>query len=328
MAKGLFYPGSILSLHRKAADRLIASGNGDAALLYLCLLGDRDAAALKWDSQRLENARSTLLSLQLVGEDTPITAPPTQKLEDNTPPDYNTQDITQALQDGGSFAMLVPAVEKALGKLLSPADLKTLYSIYDYLALPVEVILLLVGFCTEEAGEKHPGRKPTLPQIKREAARWQKAGVTDLDSADAYLRRRQRLNSRGMEILALLGRGDRKPVPREETYLDAWSQMGFPDEVLTLAYERTVFHVGEFRWSYMNGILTSWQRQGLYTAEAVQAAEGQRGPKFNKPAAPAPAAASPSSPGGANISTDDIDRMIQAAQWAAAQGKENPNGIQ
>ena len=55
--KGLFYPGSILSLHRKAARRLVASGNGDAALLYLCLLEGRDAAALKWDSQRLEQPR-------------------------------------------------------------------------------------------------------------------------------------------------------------------------------------------------------------------------------------------------------------------------------
>ena len=324
--KGLFYPGSILSLHRKAARRLVASGNGDAALLYLCLLEGRDAAALKWDSQRLEHARAALVSLQLVGEDTPVAPPPPQKLEDNTPPDYSTQDITQALQGGGSFALLVPAVEKALGKLLSPADLKSLYFIYDYLALPAEVILLLVSFCTEEAGAKHPGRKPTLPQIKREAAKWQKAGATDLDRADEYLHRRQRLSSRGMEILALLGRGDRKPVPKEETYLDAWSQMGFPDEVLTLAYERTLFHVGEFRWSYMNGILGSWQKQGLYTVQAIQAAEGQRQPKFNRPAP------TPQAPGGvqnsANISTDDIDRMIQAAQWAATQGKEDAHGIQ
>ena len=112
----------------------------------------------------------------------------------------------------------------------------------------------------------------------------------------------------------------------EETYLDAWSQMGFPDEVLTLAYERTLFHVGEFRWSYMNGILGSWQKQGLYTVQAIQAAEGQRQPKFNRPAP------TPQAPGGvqnsANISTDDIDRMIQAAQWAATQGKEDAHGIQ
>ena len=99
--------------------------------------------------------------------------------------------------------------------------------------------------------------------------------------------------------------------------------MGFPDEVLTLAYERTLFHVGEFRWSYMNGILGSWQKQGLYTAQAIQDAEGQRQPKFQKPA-PSPAAPQNS----ANISTDDIDRMIQAAQWAAAQGKEDAHGIQ
>ena len=83
----LFYPGSILSLHRSAAQRLIASGSGDAALLYLCLLGDRDGAALKWDAARLEAARAALVSLKLLGEDTPVTAAPAPKLEDDTPPD-------------------------------------------------------------------------------------------------------------------------------------------------------------------------------------------------------------------------------------------------
>ena len=38
MAGKLLYPGSILSLSADTADRLMASGNGDAALLYLFLL--------------------------------------------------------------------------------------------------------------------------------------------------------------------------------------------------------------------------------------------------------------------------------------------------
>ena len=37
MAKDLLLPGSILSLHRSAVEKLLKAGNGDAALLYLAL---------------------------------------------------------------------------------------------------------------------------------------------------------------------------------------------------------------------------------------------------------------------------------------------------
>lgn len=63
----------------------------------------------------------------------------------------------------------MPAVEQMLGKVLSPADLKILYTLFDFLALPPEVILTLTGWCVEQAKQKGPGRKPTLTQIRREA---------------------------------------------------------------------------------------------------------------------------------------------------------------
>ena len=250
MATGLFLPGNILSLHRKAADRLLGADTGDAALLYLCLLAGKDGSALKWEAARLESAHKALITMKLADPDQPVTPEPTRKLEDDRPPEYTTQDVAAALQNGSGFAGLVPEVEKLLGKVLSPADLKTLYLLTDYYALPPEVILTLVGWCAEKTAKKYgPGRKPTMPQIKREGQKWYKAGVTSLDAADAYLHRQQQLGARGMEILEIVNIHGRGPVPREEEYLTAWISMDFPDEVLRLAYERTVFQTGEFRWA-------------------------------------------------------------------------------
>lgn len=307
MATGLFLPGNILSLHRKAADRLLAADNGDAALLYLCLLADKDGSSLKWDAARLEAAHKALITMKLADPNQPVLPEPPQKLEDDRPPEYTTQDIAAALQNGGGFAGLVPEVEKLLGKILSHADLKTLYLLTDYYALPPEVILILVGWCAEKTAKKYgPGRKPTMPQIKREGQKWYKAGVTSLDAADAYLHRQQQLGVRGMEILAILGIRDRGPVPREEEYLSAWIPMDFPDDVLRLAYERTVFQTGEFRWAYMNSILKSWDQQGLKTVAAIEAGEPRRKPSFHRPKAQE-----------ANgMPSDDIGRMIEEARRA------------
>lgn len=308
MATGLFLPGNILSLHRKAAERLLAADNGDAALLYLCLLAGKDGSSLKWDAARLESAHKALITMKLADPDQPVTPEPTQKLEDDRPPEYTTQDVAAALQNGSGFAGLVPEVEKLLGKVLSPADLKTLYLLTDYYALPPEVILTLVGWCAEKTAKKYgPGRKPTMPQIKREGQKWYKAGVASLDAADAYLHRQQQLGARGMEILAILGIRDRGPVPREEEYLNAWIPMDFPDEVLRLAYERTVFQTGEFRWAYMNGILNSWNQQGLKTVAAIEASETRRKPSFKKPVKQQEMVP---------ISVEEIDRMFQELEKA------------
>ena len=314
MANGMFFPGSILSLHRKAADRLLAADNGDAALLYLALLEGKNGSDLKWDAARLEAAYKALITMKLADPTQPVTNAPAPKLEDDRPPEYTAQDITQALQNGGGFAGLVPEVERLLGKVLSTADLKLLYQLSDFYALPPEVILTLVGWCMEKTATRYgPCRKPTLPQIKREGYKWYKAGVTTLDAADAYLRRQQLLVTRVMEIMAILGIRDRGPVPQDEEFLTAWIQMDFPDDVLRLAYERTVFQLApeKFRWSYMNGILVRWNQQGLKTVAAIQAAEARRKPSFpqNKP-----------QEGPSAMPSDDIGRMIEQARRAGKEG--------
>lgn len=310
MANDLLFPGNILSLHRKAAEKLMQEGNGDAALLYLCLAAGRDSGALPWGPEQVERAQNALVQMGLIRSDTPVRPQAPAKLEDDRPPEYTTQDIAQALQAGGGFQALVPAVEQQLGKVLSPADLKILYTIFDYLALPPEVILTLTSWCVEQARKKGPGRKPTLTQIRREAYKWQKAGVDTLEAADAHLHRLSRLNSRGTQIIQLLFGESRAPVPKEAEYLDNWIRLGFSDDLLLLARDRTIFRLQEFKWSYMNSILNRWHREGLTTPEAVEAAEGRRKPSYPRPA---------QGQGQGALPSDDIGRMIEQARRAAAE---------
>ena len=196
MAKDLLLPGNIISLHRKAVEKLAKSGNGDAALLYLCLAAGQTSGALPWEAERVEGARNTLIQLGLLRSDTPVAPQRPVKLADERPPEYTREDITQAMKNP-KFAPLVPAIEHLLGKVLSHSDLKILYMLYDFLGLPPEVILTLAGWCNDKAKQGGPGRTTTLPLIRREAVKWEKAGINTLDAADAHLRRMTRINSRG-----------------------------------------------------------------------------------------------------------------------------------
>lgn len=75
MAKDLLLPGSILSLHRSAVEKLLKAGNGDAALLYLCLTAGQNSGALPWGPDQVEAAQNTLLRLGLISSDTPVQPP-------------------------------------------------------------------------------------------------------------------------------------------------------------------------------------------------------------------------------------------------------------
>lgn len=276
----LVLPNRILSLSDTAADRLIAAGNGDAALLYLALLrhGESTAARqrLGWSDSRCASALEQLVKLGLAQGNVEQAAAPEHSDE---PPDYQRSDLTHALEHDGTFAALHQAVENALGKPLSEADLKSLYTVYDYLSFPPELVYTLVGWCVAEAERKYgPGRRPRMPTVKKEAFRWKRLGVDTPAAAEEFLRAQQALRGREADLLPLLDIRDRAAVGREREYIAGWVDMGFENDAIRLAYERTVLQKGSMNWAYMNGILKRWHAAGLHTATQAEAE--------NKPANP------------------------------------------
>lgn len=280
--EALVLPNRILSLSAGDADRLIAAGNGDAALLYLALLrrGEPNAArrSLGWTDARCAAALEELVKLGLAQGNVEHAAAPDAPDE---PPDYQRSDLAHALAHDAAFAALQKAVESTLGKPLSEADLKALYTLYDYLSFPPELIFTLVGWCVAEAERKYgPGRRPRMPTVKKEAFRWKRLGVDTPQAAEEFLRAQQTLRGREAELLPLLDIRDRAAVGREREYIAGWVDMGFENGAIRLAYERTVLQKGALNWAYMNAILKRWHAAGLHTAGQVEAGD-------KPPAAPA-----------------------------------------
>ena len=274
----LLMPNDILSLSAQAARRLIDSGNGDCALLYLALLesggdGEKARRALKWNSERLGSTYAQLVRLGLAAAQTaPQPAPAPAEME--TPPEYSRSDLLTAMETERSFSDLCGVVEQCLGKPMSETDLKSLYTVYDYLALPAEVILLLAHWCAAETERKYgQGHRPRMAAIKKEAFRWKRLGVDTVEGAEDFLRKQQQLAGRERDILPLLDIRNRPPVDREREYIAAWVDMGFADDAIRLAYERTLFQKQQMNWAYMNSILKRWHQAGFHTAAQAEAGD-------------------------------------------------------
>jgi len=286
----ILLPGSILAMTDQAADRLLKLDSGDAALLYIHLLRRGSVQGLNWTEDRLRAALEQLKSQGLAPNDASLPEPPAPE---PPMPEYAIEDITAALADKAStFPALCDEVERRLGKRLTAADLKSLYTLYDHLALPAEVILMLVGWCGEEFERKYgPGRRPSLPFISKTGFAWVRRGIDTMERAEEYIGKLTRMRSREGEILRLLDIPQRPLVEREKTYIAAWDEMGFEDEAIRMAYERTVLKKQSMNWGYMNAILRRWHEKGLHTAAAVRT--GDRDPRpiqaGNGPVQPQPA---------------------------------------
>ncbi len=267
-------------LPAQQADRLIGRGDGDAALLYLCLLrADRGVTAqelqrrLKWSQLRLHTAETALQELGLI--DRPPEQKPPEPAQER--PVYTADDLTDLLTGDAGFRMLVPQTEEKLGKRLKTADLQILAGLYDDLGLPADVIYLLVCHCVARSEERYgPGRRPTLRQIEKEGYHWAQRGLFDQESASRYLRDWNVRRSAMSRYMQVLGLGDRRPVESEERYIADWMDKGFPPETVALAYDKTVFYKKELNWRYLNGILRRWHENGWHTEEEVRQSDSRK----------------------------------------------------
>jgi DnaD/phage-associated family protein len=257
------------------ADRLIAAHDGDVALLYLYIrrTGSTDtegaARALCRTLGEMEAALEKLGRMGLLDE-TPA-APREKKLPPpDEPPEYRAADIVS--RSDGTFTALVQEAQRVLGHALSTPDLKKLFGIYDYLALPPEVIMVLLHHCVSVSN----GRLPTMRFIEKEAYDWANREIRTLDQAEDYIEDRRLRGEECAAAARALGITGRALSSTEKRYITSWLDLGYSPELIAIAYDRTVTNTGALKWGYMDKIIRSWQEKGLFTAEDVEAKDGRR----------------------------------------------------
>ena len=288
--------------------RLIDAGNGDAALLYLCLARhgsgapEKLRAELRWEEPRYAAAERALSEMGLVNA--PQTAAPQAQAAPAAPPppetaipEYSREDVMVKLESDASFAALLSEVERKLGRLSDPS-VRKLLGLYDYLGLPADVIYLLVNYCIDRRSSRPgEGRLPTMREIEKEGYAWARLELFSTAAANAHIRREQEKRSSFPEYMAALQLGSRAAAPGEERYLGLWSDMGFPPETVAIAYDKTMLRCHELKWPYLNGILKRWHEKGLHTPEEVG----------TENAAPRPSARPAAKSGGKNAWMKDYD---------------------
>lgn len=261
------------------ADRLIAAHDGDMALYCLYAArhpgeDDETAAAVLCRTRAEIAAAREKLGRILRGEaqsgETKALYPEDGQIQ------YEKEALTRTAEREKDFAALCDELAHILGAIPSQAYLNALMDAYDHLGMPAEVIMQLIHYCDEETRRRWgSSRRPSVKFISEEAYAWARQEIMTLELAEKYIARREKLREDKNRVAAMLGIRGRELSPTETKYVETWVEMGFTDDAIAAALDRTLTNIGALKWPYMNGILRKWHAAGLHDIDAIEEAEGR-----------------------------------------------------
>lgn len=267
-----------LNLSASDVQKLLAAASPDASLLYIYIKAGNPISSaeveLSLSPSRIGCAEVTLRQLGLIADARPAPMLPGER------PSYSEQDVLSAMEEDNSFRSLYSEIQRLLGKTLNTEELKILLGFTRYLGMPSDVISVLVCYCKDRARQRGSLRNPSLRTIEKEAYAWAEQGIDTMEGAAAFIREQNLRNSRLSRLKKILQIHGRNLTAAEERYAQSWLDMGFREELISMAYERTCLNTGGLNWAYMNKILQRWHEQGFTSAEDVQS--GDRKPRVPK----------------------------------------------
>lgn len=212
-----------------------------------------------------------------------VTAHPASTVP-HAPDSYTLVEIASARDKNAAFASLVSYLEKLSGRLYNAAEQGIVLYLYDTLGLECELIMGVAQYCASKG-------KSSIRYIQKTVMNITDEGVHTYEELEAYLEARRKKDDYRSMVKRVLGleRALSKP---ECGQIDRWEKDGVSEELVTLAYEKTVAKINKPQVAYMSKILETWQEKGFKTAAEVESA------------AKAPDGAPPTSSSGSRLDFD------------------------
>ena len=193
----------------------------------------------------------------------------TKKEEKSNRKKYTEREMTYAMETNPELKVLYSFAQQKLGNIIPPADVNILFSLYDWLKLPVEVIVMLFEYCAEKG-------KLNMRYIESTAVHWVEQGMRTPEQVEEFCRQEERQKKSYTEFQKMVGITGRKLSQTEKKYIDSWiGQMHFSFDMIRLAYDQTVMNTGQLSMPYLNKILSTWHQKGIATPQAVEQEQEQ-----------------------------------------------------
>ncbi|MBQ4317042.1 MAG: DnaD domain protein [Clostridia bacterium] len=183
---------------------------------------------------------------------------------------YDSDTLSAAIENDNDFSLVCRVAGDCLQKQLTKNDYSSLFYLYDFVRLPAPVICGIIADCCSN-------EKRSLQYIFKKAVGLYEDGIDTYDKFEAYLARREAINSNIGKLRRLCGMGDRELTSKEKKLFDTWfGEWAFSFDMVELAYGKTIDTTGKLSTTYMNGILRRWHESGFATVDDVKNGDASR----------------------------------------------------
>lgn len=201
-------------------------------------------------------------------------------------PQYTVEELSFYQKQSADIARLFSHGEQTLGKLLTYHDMNVLFGFYDWLRLPMDVILFMLTYCSE-------GGHRDLRYVEKVAIDWAERGIGTVEEATGYT---QTFDRDFKAVMTALGHPTAFPSPTQRKYMQKWlTEMAMPLELVLEACDKTAIQLGKPKLTYIDKIIADWHKRGIKSLEGVAAAEADwHKTERKRPVAPTSTSASAS----------------------------------
>lgn len=164
-------------------------------------------------------------------------------------------DRIASLKNQEEVEQLLFIASQYMGKTLTPTEISSILYFYDGLHFSTDLIEYLVEYCVSK------GSKSTR-YMEKVAVEWAAAGVkTPMEAKE----RTTLYNKKYYAVLNAFGIKGRGPAKAESDFMKRWFEdYHFTPEIVEEACNRTIAQTHQPNFSYANGILERWHREGVH----------------------------------------------------------------
>ncbi len=185
--------------------------------------------------------------------------------------------LVEELTDNSNGYMLKD-IGKLLGRTLSPSEVETYIGWKKDFKFSSELILILIEYCASKG-------KTNFRYIEKVAIAWNEMNIKTVDDAQNYIRKTEDKWGTYREILKFLGIRNTDIMKPQEDLLEKWtSTYGYSLEVIKKACDICFQRLNRADFKYIDGILSSWNKDKLKTLEDIEKIEANFKNSSNKKA--------------------------------------------
>ncbi len=174
-------------------------------------------------------------------------------------------DVAAAIRDRQLQAMLTECAALLGRPTLNDREIHLLTSLCSQYALAEDfIITLLSDMCTRS--------RATVRTLVNRAIKLSEDGVDTVEKLNAYIEQRNSVGEWERRARSVLGIYSRALTAEEKTLFRKWVELfGFGEDILSLAYDKTVHNTSQYSAPYMDKILTDWHAHNCRTAADCEA---------------------------------------------------------